>query len=225
MMLQSAVELNNTCVGLIASGDYKRAFALLSNALKITKQCMAIETAQDRFPHRRSTASLDMCIVHTPSECLSPEDGNEHYMHRQAICIPPSVLLEPQSQQDVPVLLSAVIIFNLALLHQLSAQQDGEKRRAQLTQAAQLYTLLHELQRSDHFENNVLFVMATMNNLGLVHAQLQDATNANRCFQGLLAVILMFSTGCDKQRRDFDGFLGNVLSFMSVSLFICAPAA
>jgi hypothetical protein len=226
MMLQSAIELNNTCVGLVASGDYKRAFVLLSNALKITKQCMAIEKAQDRCLYRRTTASLDMCIVHTPSESLSPEDENEHYMHRRAICIPPSFLLEPQSQQDVPVLLSAVIIFNLALLHQLSAQQDGEKRRTQLTQAAQLYTLLHELQRSDPFENNVLFVMATMNNLGLVHAQLQDVTNANRCFEGLLAVILMFSTGCDKQRRrDFGGFLGNVLSFMSASLSIGAPAA
>jgi hypothetical protein len=182
MMLQSIIELNNTGAGLIASGDYKRAFVPLWNALKITKQCMAVEKSQDCCTHRRTT-SLDMCIAHTPSECLPSADENEHYMHRQAICIPPSFLLEPQSQQDVRVLLSAVIIFNLALLHQLSAQQDDEKRLAKLTKAAKLYTLIYELQRSNRFENNVWFVMATMNNLGLVHTQLQDATNADRCFE------------------------------------------
>jgi hypothetical protein len=230
-MLQSAIELNNTGVGLIRSGDYTRAIVPLLNALKIAKQCcsITIEDAQDDCcaQHRR-TASLDMCIAHTQSECLlSPEDENEHYMHREAICIPPSFLLDSSSQQKhyVPaVLLTAVVLFNLALLHQLSAQ-DGENHQAKLTKAAQLYTLVNELHVPNRVANNVWFAMATVNNLGLVHAQLQDATNANRCFEGLLAMLMFSTEGAQKRRDDFDGFLRNVSRFISTSLSIGAPAA
>jgi hypothetical protein len=229
-MLQSAIELNNTGVSLITSRDYTRAIVPLSNALKIMKQCcsMTIEDAQDDCcaqQHRRM-ASLDMCIAHTQSECLSPKDENEHYMHREAICIPPSFLLDSsQQKQDVPaLLLTAVILFNLALLHQLSAQ-DGENHQAKLTKAAQLYTLVNELQFANRFENNVWFAMATVNNLGLVHAQLQDATNANRCFESLLAMLMFSTEGAQKRREDFDGFLRNVSIFISTSLSIGAPAA
>jgi hypothetical protein len=229
-MLQNAIELNNTGVGLITSGDYTRAIVPLSNALKIMKQCCstAIEDAQDDCcAQHRHMASLDMCIAHTQSECLSPKDENGHYMHREAICIPPSFLLDSSSQQkhDVPaVLLTAVVLFNLALLHQLSAQ-DGENRQAKLTKAAQLYTLVNELQFADRVANNVWFAMATVNNLGLVHAQLQDATNANRCFESLLAMLMFSTEGAQKRRDDFDGFLRNVSRFISTSLSIGAPAA
>jgi hypothetical protein len=228
-MLQSAIELNNTVVGLITSGDYMRAIVPLSNALKITKKScsMAIEEAQDDCcaQHQRM-ASLDMCIAHTPSECLSPKDGDEHYIHREAICIPLSFLLDSsQPKQDVPaVLLTAVILFNLALLHQLSAQ-DGENHQAKLTKAAQLYTLVDEVQFGIGFGNNVWFAMAAVNNLGLVHTQLQDATNAKRCFESLLAMLMFSTEGAQKRSVDFDGFLRNVSSFISTSLFIGAPAA
>ena len=229
-MLQNAIELNNTGVGLITSGDYTRAIVSLSNALKIMKQCysMAIEDVQDDcLAQHRRVASLDMYIAHTSFECsLSPEDENEHYMHREAICIPPSFLLDSsQQKQDVPaLLLTAVILFNLALLHQLSAQ-DGENRQAKLMKAAQLYTLVNELQFGNRFENNVWFAMATVNNLGLVHAQLQDATNANRCFESLLAMLMFSTEGAQKRRKDFDGFLRNLSSFISASSSIGAPAA
>jgi hypothetical protein len=228
-MLQSAIELNNTGVGLITSGDYTRAIVSLSNALKIMKQScsMAIEEAQDDCcAQHRCMATLDMCIAHTPSECLSPKDENEHYMHREAICIPPSFFLDSsQPKQDVPaVLLTVVILFNLALLHQLSAQ-GGENHQAKLTKAAQLYTLVNELQFGNRFENNVWFAMATVNNLGLAHAQLQDATNANRCFESLLAMLMFSTEGAQKRREDFDGFLRNVSSFISTFMSIGAPAA
>jgi hypothetical protein len=229
-VLQSdAIEQNNLAVALIATGrDYAGAMMHLSTALKISKQCsMAAEQQPQNSRSCHQMASLDMCMVQTPCKPLIRRESDvseQYYIHRQGICIPPCSDSQPHQDEAV---VSAVVMFNLALLLQLSALDGGCKRRGKLRKAAKLYQLLGGLHQLHRFENNVGFAMATMNNLGLIYKQLKDNASANYCFETLLSS-LMFSVFYGKHQQakcvDLSGFHRNVSRFTS-ALSGVAPAA
>jgi hypothetical protein len=122
-------------------------------------------------------------------------------MYRQAVHVP----VEIEFSFRASALISTMIIFNLALAHQLLAATH-EKKEQLLSKAAKLHECGFNLRRAEDFESNILFTLATMNNLGLIHQQLNDRDQAKKCFEHLLSS-MMYLIDCGEGRGfEFDGF-------------------
>jgi hypothetical protein len=220
---QIAIQQNNSAVSLIAAGDYDAAISALSSAL-ITYRQIIMEEEADEHP-QPVQISLDQCMTQspaaTPAKVSSNEEESDPYMYRQAIHIPLTILLESNFQASIMV--SVMIIFNIALAHQLSAV-GSDDQQLKLRTAAKLYELGFSLERDENFENNssILFTLATVNNLGLIHHKLNDGETANKCFEYLLST-MMFLIDCGEGNVcELDGFLRNVSNLISEP---CSAAA
>jgi hypothetical protein len=115
------------------------------------------------------------------------------------------------------VFVSCIVIFNLAIAYHL--QGDSES----LVRALKLYELSFNLQRDQQFDNNILFILATINNLGSIHKQLKDEHSSQICFEHVLST-LMYLTDCGKANDcHLDGFFRNISGVVSKGC--AAPAA
>ncbi len=157
--------------------------------------------------------------------CHYHDDNNsDQYMYRQAIHIH---LKDIESTYQVRAMVSSMIIFNIALAHHLSALVSDEKRQSEkLHKATTLYKLAYNLQRGAQLENNFIFTMATINNLGVIYRQVEDKETATKCFQHLL-VMFWFDCGAAKACCDeeLDGFLRNATTNLVPELSCTAAAA
>ena len=206
--IEYAIQQNNTAVYLIEAGDYVSAIIHISSALHILKKSMEEVDLQHGNRPMETHVSLDACMTQSAAAQADEEEG--HYMYQQAIRLPSGIEFNDRSS---PVILS-MIIFNLALAHQLSAV-GSNKSDLRMRKAAKLYELGYNLQRAEHFDNNVLFTMATVNNMGLLHHKLNDRETGNRCFEHLLST-LMFLIDCSKGHvYGIDGFLRNASHVIS----------
>ena len=204
---QIAIQKNNSAVSLIAAGDCDSAISALSSALKTYKQ---ITEEADKHPQPVKT-SLDQCMTQSPVTLAKASNEEERYMYRQAIHIPLTI----ECNYQASIMVSVMIIFNLALAHQLSAV-GSHKKQLKLRKAAKLYELGFNMQRDLNFENNnVLFTLATMNNLGLIHHKLNDGDTANQFFEKLLSTLMVLIDCGGGDVCELDGFLRNVSNLIS----------
>jgi tetratricopeptide (TPR) repeat protein len=217
----AAMHQNNSAVALISAGHYDAAMSSLSSALKTYKQLMDTNDASPQT----EMASLDRCMAQSSAavqgnHLATHEDKSGRYIYRQAIRIPQDMQCDCQTN----AMLCVVVIFNLALAHHLAA--GGETKQHRLRKAVKLYELAFQLlQQEEHLlENNVMFTMATLNNIGLAHQQLNDEETASKCFQHLLsALMLLVDCGQVNVRGELDGFLRNVSGV--ICTYVTAPAA
>jgi tetratricopeptide (TPR) repeat protein len=208
---QQAIAENNSAVTLFESGNYRLAIVSFSNALQIFK------TIMDRPPvehHEQSLkTTLDQCMARRRNiHGIGSEvdESSEHFMYRQAIHVP----VEIDCSFRASALISTMIIFNLALAHQLLAATHDKKEQL-LSKAAKLYEYGFNLQRAEDFESNVLFTLATVNNLGLIHQQLNASDQAKNCFEHLLSSMMYLIDCGEGHGFEFDGFLRNVSAMIS----------
>jgi hypothetical protein len=86
--------------------------------------------------------------------------------------------------------------------------------------------MVHD-RRKVQLENNVMFTMAAMNNLGVIYLQLEDRETASKCFQSLLSTV-MFLVDCGAAKvccdEDLDGYLCNVTNLVLGWSFAAAAA-
>jgi tetratricopeptide (TPR) repeat protein len=216
---KNAIQQSNAGASLIAAGEYNTAIEELLFALKAYKQGVVMSEA-DKIPEPVET-SLDQCMAQSLAvsghrkACLV--DDNDQYMYKQAIHIPLDIESTSQSSAMIP----SLILFNSALAHHLSAMASGNRQSPKLLRAAKLYELAFILQRDAQLDNNVLFTLAALNNLGVVHHQLENKETATKCFQQVLSTImLLVDCGEAEVCGHLDGFLHNVV-FETCS----APAA
>jgi tetratricopeptide (TPR) repeat protein len=222
MSKMMAMYQNNSAVALISAGHYDAAMSSLSNALKTYKQLIV---TNDESPQTKM-ASLDRCMAQSSAatqdnHLASQEDKTGRYIYRQAIQIPQDV----QCDSRANITVSVVVVFNLALAHHLAAGAGGETKQPRLRKAVKLYGLAFQLlQQEEHLQNNVMFTMATLNNMGLAHQQLNHEEAASNCFQHLLST-LMFLVDCGQVNEcgELDGFLQNVSGV--ICTYVTAPAA
>jgi tetratricopeptide (TPR) repeat protein len=224
---QNAIQQNNTATSLIAAGEYNTAIQELSFALQVYKQVI---TEPDNEITQPVKTSLDQCMVQSlvasdcPKACHHANDNKEdqHYMYRQAIRIP---LKDIESTYQASAMVSSMIIFNSALAHHLSALASSMHQWKKFHQAATLYQLADTLQRDAQLENNVLFTMAAVNNLGMIYHQLKNNERSAKCFRQLLSTVMLL-VDCGEAEvccGELDGFLRNVTNLDSESS--CAAAA
>jgi tetratricopeptide (TPR) repeat protein len=228
---QNAIQQNNVAAGLITAGKYKNAIQELSFALKTYKQVM-IE-ADESNPQPAKT-SLDQCMVQSLAiadcrkACYDNDDNDQDYVYiyRQAIHIPLEDIVE--STYEESAMTSSMIIFNVALAYHLSALASDKHESKKLHQAATLYQLAVNLQCNAQLENNILFIMAAMNNLGVIYHQLEDRETATKFFQHLLTTV-MLCVDCGEVAvcctGVLDGFLRNATTNLVSESSCAAPAA
>ena len=107
------------------------------------------------------------------------------------------------------------MIFNIALTHHLYAEQCHDRSKS-LKKAYRLYELAYEALRCEEEQTspNILFMLATVNNLGLIHDELNNNEKSKMYFEHLMS-ILMFVVDSQQSRNEYqvyydvDGFLRN----------------
>jgi tetratricopeptide (TPR) repeat protein len=217
---QLTIKLNNAGVSLIENGNVKSAIRHFAKALHTSKQFLLDNNSEKDVAQSLPTiANLDQCMASSkPAPVLmrsvdhddhENNNGSQGFLYRRAIYIPECIQSDHHYQSRV--LISVMIIFNLALAHQLYAMENG-MRVSKLHKASKLYVLAYNLQSKEQLVGNALFTMATVNNLGLVYQQLNETETAGQCFQHLLST-LMFLVDCGEVLQAaselFDGFFRN----------------
>jgi hypothetical protein len=107
-----------------------------------------------------------------------------------------------------------MVIFNLALAHQLTAMEEGnDSREMMLRKALKIYELGFNmvLQKEYADEPSTMYILATVNNLGLAHQHLNDRHTATKCFKHLMSTLMYLIDGGEGESNnwDFEGFLRN----------------
>ena len=145
------------------------------------------------------------------------------YLYSHAIHIPSDVT----ESQNIQVMVSSIIMFNLALAyHRLSmnnnkAGEDGTTNAATtignnkllLSKAMKLYKYGLEMHSMEPFDDNILFTLATLNNIGHAHSLLKNKEDADQSFQKLLSILMYLVSiefeAVKQNGYDFDGFFQN----------------
>lgn len=214
----TAIRMSNYGVALMEQGQIIPAVGALSRALKMCRRMM--DEAED-YPAPMST-SLDACME--ASRMKPKKDSRltrgERYLYQQAVRIPVDV----GSNYRACVMVSTMVTFNLALAKQLTAVQGlAADPKVMLRKASKLYELAFHMQQEEKFDDNTLFALATVNNLGLIHSQLNDRMAADQCFEYLLSTLMYLTNSGEERHHFFDGFLRNATTQIQKSE--SAPAA
>jgi tetratricopeptide (TPR) repeat protein len=185
-----AIALNSQAASLMEAGNFGQASAILKEAL--TQAKIALEDrSNDTENSMKPKTSLDHCMYHQSRFLINDEASMELrtssslFVYRRAMCIPLSTM---ECCFDSRVLLSVLIMFNLALCYHLSAMES--KSLAGLLKATRLYELAYKLQLDEELDSNTLFTLTIVNNLGHLHALIGQTETSEKYFQHLLSVLM-----------------------------------
>ncbi|KAG7352734.1 hypothetical protein IV203_008782 [Nitzschia inconspicua] len=197
----AVAEANRSC-SLIEQGEYYEAIVQLTSSLSALKQIM---------PHASDDGSiktsLDECIRSRTACSNIDEEVQGQFIYERVIYY--NIPTDDEISYRESVLVSCIVIFNLAIAYHLRGD------RTSLTKSLKLYELSFNLQKDQQFENNILFTLAIVNNLGLVHRKLNDEQSASKCFDHILST-LMYLTDCGQaSEHHLDGFFHNVTGVVS----------
>jgi tetratricopeptide (TPR) repeat protein len=233
----SVSRFNNEGVSLIESGLYDEAITEFSKGLTLVKQVLALqgdnqvdEAASDSMKTFTEPASHSpICHFHktqesdVTKECRDQEEFliDEPFIFRAPLYIQSRVTDHTSFTYHVKS--SFMLLYNLALTHHLSALK-GHNTQKRLQKALKLYELAYSIQMTEDIQLTVLQTMAIVNNLGLVHAALEDKEKSRQCFQHLLSSIMFLHDcgECDSVEQ-MDGFIANVMFLILMGS--SAPAA
>jgi tetratricopeptide (TPR) repeat protein len=234
----SVSRFNSEGVSLLESAQYNEAITAFSKGLTLVKQVLALqgdnqvdEAASDSKETSTEHASHSpICRFHkmqesdVTNECMDQEEllMDEPFIFRAPIFIPSYASTDHTSSMYYEKS-SFMLLYNLALTHHLSAL-DGNNTQKRLQKALKLYELAYSIQMTEDIQLTVLHTMAIVNNLGMVHAALEDKEKSRQCLQHLLSSV-MFLHDCNDQDsiEQMDGFIRNVMSLILMSS--SAPAA
>ena len=229
--LQRAIRLNNEATREIHNnGNYDSAIKLLASALALSRQAILEKPDKEQMLEegsifgQHSNISLDQCILLAqqgqPPLKLDSDNGNylnhhllpsegqgqgqgPSFVFQSPIAIPEHFMDNADQMYVSSIAVSVMIIFNLALAHQLSgmATSISSMKVASLRKAVKLYELSFHLLREEQMdEGTTVFSMATINNSGVIYYSLGDAATSGRCFEHVLST-LMFLIDCGECDR------------------------
>lgn len=240
--VRAIIELNNQGASSIENGNYDHALHELTIALKTLKQSTSSfdiedgeQTEVEEIEDVDSGSSLDSLMLAKTAarefgDIKAEDDEGDSgdcssFVYRHPIHIPTSL-----SEYEAKfITISTVIVFNLALASHLSGMRKVDNYKGTLRKAARLYEYGFELQRAQRRSGSIaLFLTATINNLGVVHQQLEDDEMACKCFGQLLST-LMYLTDCQgsgsRDFIEFGGFFRNASILIFPKRAGAAPAA
>jgi hypothetical protein len=193
---------------MMETGKYQEAISMLSMTIKSFKHVVEeIDTTQD----------------HSILQSGIPQDFHreegEPFMYNQGTRILSSFVDSNNIAQ--------VMLFNLGLTYHLLSQKS-QRKHPLLKKALALYELTFQIQMKKPVvtSNNMYFSLVLMNNVGLIHNELNDRDSASKWFHGLLSLLMCSKEsgiGDDFSERCLEGFYDNALRSECQSM--PAPAA
>jgi tetratricopeptide (TPR) repeat protein len=224
---------NNVGVNLIESGLYDEAIIEFSKGLTLVKKILALQGDDDQADEAETSAepasqspSYHFHKMQEPmatNKCGDQEEflSDETFIFRAPLYIQSRVTDHTSFTYYVES--SFMLLYNLALTHHLSSL-SGDNTQKSLRKALALYELAYTIQMTEDIQLTVLQTMAIANNLGQIHAALDDAEKSRQCFQHLLSSI-MFMNDCGERDSvdQMDGFIANVMPLILMGS--TAPAA
>jgi hypothetical protein len=261
-----AQKLNNRGAAMIETYQFDEAIAALVKALKLSEQsandkacsckfcsldgCLSANHTGPLIKQDRQDSQSMIDKVKTSSHCLhcpTEEDSSMDeslsqslggYMYSKPIHVDTNSIKEGH---NMGITLSQIIIFNLALAHQLEATAQRPSSTTSpnlrvLQKSLKLYELAYQLHfdsaidknECDDIDNigNVRFMMIVTNNLGEIHRIASCRTKHEVCLQHLLQTIMYL---VDRQHSidsvELDGYLRNTSQILHHGIDICARAA
>jgi tetratricopeptide (TPR) repeat protein len=204
--------LNNRGAKSIDAGRYESAISTLLKALELSERVAVSEACSCHH------CNLDYCMM------LRISQPAPHLLSKKTVCTavrqqhPESayiyerpILVSQQSMEGEHcpgVILSLIIIFNLALAHHLSAMQNNTDRKL-LQRALHLYELAYQLQREENHNGSLRFTMIVANNLGQIHRAVKDESKHQQCLEHLLSTMMYLVDSRVRLCIELDGFLRN----------------
>ena len=187
-----AQKLNNSAALCIEYGQYQRAEASLTKALRLSRMHIEQKSQEKKTSRCYHGTTIDRCIQFTESQhppSNEPTSMTSDFVYRRPIQVPP---LQPSEDScSAGDVLSIVVVFNLGLTMQLRAEEkQGEHDgRSCLQKALRLYEVaynfLHQYYSTGgrsaaiQHEGEIQFRMILCNNLYQVyrHEQLSNSSN------------------------------------------------
>ena len=204
-----AIEYNNFAVSMMEKANMEQAITVLTHGLEASKKTFLDFDDADSidFPN----LCLDDYVRQSPILRIDIRtNGTKHpkqAIYNTAIRIP----VVSTYDYETSVSISSAIFFNLGLCHHLLGIQtvSSSVKHRYLENASQMYQLAYQLQQEDSSESNILFQMATLNNLGLVFWTMDDMKTSRRCFQLLLSNLLYVIDCGGGDSSEYDNFVQN----------------
>jgi hypothetical protein len=209
MNMQAAIHLNNEAVSFLVAGQEDRALGHLQRAVAVVKKILArhVRTA-GKQDDDSSISSTDSCASSAADLChdslpLSGLSDPECFIYNRAIRVrfhEHEVTKEPAIQECSAQLLSAIIIFNMALVLHRVCLMKNVSSCAEKPQA--LYKIVLNLLNSKscrtHNKHELAWglKLASLNNLSQLQFEQGDYPTATRGFDLLSSVL-----SCDRDSR------------------------
>mmetsp|Transcript_26790 Transcript_26790/g.65144 ORF Transcript_26790/g.65144 Transcript_26790/m.65144 type:complete len:225 (+) Transcript_26790:83-757(+) len=197
MTLKSVIDQNNMTVALLRDQDSSHAIQASSEALRRHK--MVVSSEKESLPtNKNCTDSLDQCMVLSVIDESKVESGMP-FIYDHGILLP--------STMTDSTAISAILIFNSALSHQLCAMQNPASASALFLKARHLYNLAYRMQGA---EGNILFQIAIANNMIVIERSLGNEDVSKNHFDQLLSWwMLLLDQGYGPRLHPVRGFLVN----------------
>lgn len=147
----TAMYLNNEGVDALCNGHRYAAINFMKESIKMIKKELSLppvnnlneSLSEESFTFLK--AAMNVQIVEIPCVCLSSEGGSTAAIFKQAMKLPPFL---PTFLDDQSIgLMAAVVIFNLALAHQVQHPRSTTflDQKISLSKAESLYEMVIEL--------------------------------------------------------------------------------
>eukprot|EP00980_Cylindrotheca_fusiformis_P005467 scaffold1169_cov120-Cylindrotheca_fusiformis.AAC.17 len=221
---QRVINLNNAAVSKMNKGKFEQGIQLFSNALRalagtVTRSSPEVDVGSYQvFDDLDSHLSGLLCSV---GGCDKMEDGS--YMFSRPLSIPRKAAASSQATS----LVSKIILFNLALSHQMLAiHKDGVGADRFLHRACKLYQLAYKV--APHSMQPIAerhLLPALVNNLGLAYSKTHDRKNASHSFQGVITLLMNANAMGDsiyRMNSNIDCYLSNACNAVQSD---CRPAS
>ena len=211
-----SADLNNHAVVLIRGKKYNGAIKTLCKALEKYRILISSQSLSEN-DESMSNISLHTCVqqseyIQQQTHILQDEANDQSlYIHRQPLCIPKGL----GKNYEETTMASALVIFNLALAHQVLAEEesmDGQSRRKLLKKAGKLFQCALNMSIDEELDSSSFsFTLAAMNNMGIIYYQLDENEAATNCFERLMSIIVYLHGSS----FDASHYVGNACAFIS----------
>lgn len=202
MTLQMMIKQNNTTIAFLEQQKYYDALASSTAAMALLQEETRTRISSDTTAVSSSTVTacprlLDQCMLlstYSIHRMDGPDCDDIPFVYDRGIIIPSSSI-----SSTLPIeLLSAILIFNSALAHQLYAQEQREEEETSrmLARSKRLYELSYQawLDWDSERRANILFEFAVLNNLAVIEYQTDNLEVSEEYFEYLepLWTLLLF---------------------------------
>ena len=214
------IKLNNQGAHFVEIGLYGKAVSCFSKTLTIVKQLLDDSSSLQASTYPPESVGVMATMpgyfraeIEIPRcSCEDVIASDEVFIFKHPIFLPENSM--QLSWQSSPSSLSFVVLYNLALSHQIISTTI-ECHPKKLRKALLLYELACTMGQRLKEENRHLTAiqaMAILNNVGQLHSALGDVHKAHQSFQTLLSTILFVRDGeGTESAKHLDGFMANIM--------------